>query len=101
MLTTKETVSGLRRITGLIDDIVKRFPTLTHREIAQLLVEEAGGVIETLREDIAAAREEGKNPFQKQASLNRLEKYAPIVELLTNGLRELGKPAIVEVAKAA
>ena len=97
MLTTKETVSGLRKINSLVDDLVKQFPTLTHAQIAKLLIDESRDLVETLREEIETARKAGKNPFQKAGSLARFEKYGPIVEHVADMLVDLGKTEIVKV----
>ena len=92
MLTTKETVSGLRKITTLIDGAVKRFPQYTHRQVATVLEREYNDTLVQLRKEIDAAKAAGKNPFQKAGSLARLSKYEPIINEVTAMLERLGQP---------
>jgi hypothetical protein len=101
MLTTKETVSGVRKINNLVDDLVKQLPDYTHRQIAELLVEEWNGTLDKLAGEIAEAKAEGKNPFQKAGSVTRMAKYAPVLDQIVKMLVELGKPQIVETSAAA
>lgn len=102
MLSTKETVSGTRKLLTIADALVKKFPDLPHGAIARLILDEYGNAVDTLKADIKAAIEADKNPYQKAASLKRLESYGPIVGHLESLFVELGKPEIVETeVKAA
>ena len=96
MLSTKETVSGLRKVTSIMDDLVKRFPQYTHQRIAEVLVDEYGKTLVQLRKDIDAAKAAGKNPFQKAGSLSRLSKYEAIIYEVTGMLERLGQPQAVD-----
>jgi hypothetical protein len=101
MLTTKKTVSGLRKVTNVIDELVKANPERTHQEIARLLVQEHGAAIERLREEIQEAKADGQNPFQRLGLLARLVEYQPIFDEVQSMLVRLGRPQMVDAVKAA
>ena len=99
MLSTQETVSGLRKILTIFDGAVKQFPQYTHKQIAEKLVEVYGDTLAQLAKDIQASKASGKNPWQKVKSHASLSKYEAIMYAVTDMIEEQGKTYVAPVAE--
>lgn len=96
MLSTQETVSGLRKILTIFDGAVKAFPQYTHKEIAKKLGEVYGDTLAELAKDIAASKAAGKNPWQKVRSHASLSKYEAIMYTVVDMIEEQGKTYVAQ-----
>jgi len=99
MLSTQETVSGLRKILTIFDGAVKAFPQYTHKQIAEKLVSVYGDTLAELAKDIEASKAAGKNPWQKVKSHASLSKYEAIMYSVTDMIEEQGKTYVAPVVQ--